>query len=148
MISFNEFLELNEELNYKITNDLIEFEDRWFYYDTEDEIVYGCNEPNKDGLFSFNPGSCEVIYKGEKIKYDINNPICIITLKMDKTNEFAIYTENAVDFLSKSYRYEGFDIKNDREILQNSIETDEEYRVLIMYGKELVASTFDIIEEN
>ena len=33
MQSFEKFLELDEGLNYKITDDLVEFENRWFYYD-------------------------------------------------------------------------------------------------------------------
>lgn len=149
MISFNEFLEITEELNYKITNDLIEFEDRWFYYDENDEIIYGCDEIPTDSLFSFNPITCKVIYKDEKpFEYDINNPICIISLKNDKTNEFSIYTENAYDFLKETYHYNGNDVKVDRVILQDKIDNDDDHRILIMYGKELVASTFDIIEEN
>lgn len=149
MISFSEFLEVNEELNYRITNELIEFEDRWFYYDSDDEIIYGCDDVPTDCLFSFNPGVCQTRYKNEEIfQYDLNNPICVITLKLDKSNEYAVYTENAHDYLKYRYHYNGDDVKSDRVILQDKIDDDDEYRVLIIYGKELVASTFDIIEEN
>lgn len=150
MISFNEFLELDEELNYKITNDVIEFEDRWFYYDSDDEIVYGCDdEPTGNNLFCFNPVSCKVIYKDETFEYDINNPICIISLKMDKTNEFTVYADGADEYLKSKFGYSNItNIKNDRVMLQNKLDDEDGYRILIMYGKELIASTFDIIEEN
>lgn len=152
MISFDDFCKINEELNYRITNDTIEFIDRWFYYDYDDEIVYGCDEipTSEKCMFAFNPGSCEVIYDKEKFEYDINNPICIITLKLDKSNEFSVYTEKAYDFLKSEIKYNssGGDIRNDRTLLQELIEKKYDYRILIIYGKELVASTFDIIEEN
>lgn len=149
MISFGEFLEINEELNYRITNEVIEFEDRWFYYDEEDEIIYGCDDTPNGCLFSFNPGSCEVLYNdNDKLDYDINNPICVITLKNDKSKEFAVYTENAMDYLESEFGYKGTDVKSDRIVLQDALDRYEDYRVLIIYGKELVASTFDIIEEN
>lgn len=149
MISFGEFLEINEELNYRITNEVIEFEDRWFYYDEEDEIIYGCDDTPNGCLFSFNPGSCEVLYNdNDKLDYDINNPICVITLKNDKSKEFAVYTENAMDYLKSEFGYKGTDVKSDRIVLQDALDKYEDYRVLIIYGKELVASTFDIIEEN
>lgn len=149
MISFSEFLEVNEELNYRITNELIEFEDRWFYYDSDDEIIYGCDDVPTDCLFSFNPGSCQTRYKNEEtFQYDMNNPICIITLNMDDSNEFAVYTDNANEFLESELRYNGNDIRKDRVVLQDAIDKYDGYRILIIYGKELVASTFDIIEEN
>lgn len=151
MISFSEFLEVNEELNYRITNELIEFEDRWFYYDSDDEIIYGCDDVPTDCLFSFNPGACKVncnFNGGESFDYDVNNPICIITLKLDDSNEFAVYSEKSYEYLKDRYHYIGKDVKTDRVILQDKLEEDDEYRTLIMYGKELVASTFDIIEEN
>ena len=63
---FVEFIE--EELNYTTTSyGDIEFETRWFYYEPEDEIIYGCDLlPEKNYLFAFNPKTCEVYIDGKK----------------------------------------------------------------------------------
>lgn len=148
MQSFEKFLELDEGLNYKITDDLVEFENRWFYYDKEDEILYGCDTQPTKGVFSFNPVACKVIYDGDEFEYDVNSPICIITYKLDKPNDFAVYTKHYDKFLSEKYGYSGTNIFNDREKLQEYIEKDSDYRILIVDGRKLVASTFDIIDEN
>ena len=148
MISFEEYLELEEGLNYKITDDLVEFENRWFYYDEEDEILYGSDVQPTKGVFSFNPVACKVLYDGDCFEYDVNSPKCIITYKLDKPNDFAVYTKHYDKFLFEKYGYKGTDIFKDREKLQEYLEADTDYRIMIVDGKKLVASTFDIIDEN
>ncbi|MCM1221190.1 MAG: hypothetical protein NC548_42590 [Lachnospiraceae bacterium] len=145
---------LNEELNYSITDyGDIEFEDRWFYYEPDDEIIYGCdNKPiNTNNLFYFNPKSCEIYLNNEKHEYEINNPVLIISYEF-KTNEVKLYNaDNVFEYLEELGVKLNFDIQSQRgkkEIQTCFDNLDDKYRLLFLYGNKLISSTFDIIEEN
>lgn len=149
--SFEEYIE--EGYNY-ITSELgeIEFEDRWFYYESDDEIIYGCDEEpvNQDYLFYFNPKSCVVVMDGKKNEYDINNPICLISYNFDN-NEVKLYSEGIFDYL-KSLGYdsdENIDNINNRKKIQSIFDKkDDDYKFILLSGNKLISTTFDIIEEN
>lgn len=148
---FYEFLE--EDLNYT-TSSLggIEFEDRWFYYEPDDEIIYGCDEsPANDtkNVFYFNPRQCVVGMGGEQQQYDVNDPICLITCSMSD-NEIKVYTTDVFEYLETLGYDSGKNIEDKHNIqeIQSLFDGDDDYRFLLIYGNKLIATTFDIIEEN
>ena len=84
VLKFDDFV--SEELNItRYDNGVCRLSDRWFFYNPEDDIIYGCdNKPVGDEmLFAFNPSSCTIILGGEEKQYDINNPICLIRYIME-----------------------------------------------------------------
>lgn len=150
--TFSEFI--NEDYNL-IVSDLgdITFEDRWFYYEPDDEIIYGCDfEPvDTKCLFYFNPKSCEVVMNGEKYSYDVNNPVLLISLEL-KPNEVKMYKdENVSEYLGELGVPVDLDMQSMRgkEKIQKVFDNlDDKYRILLIYGERLIATTFEIIEEN
>lgn len=149
VLKFNEFL--NEELNItRYDNDVCRFSDRWFFYNQDDDIIYGCNEKpaSNDILFSFNPSSCTVILGGEEKQYDVNNPLCLIHYNLsDET--VSIFTEDAIKFLN-DIGFNGSEVTSlqSRNKLQDMFELQEDDKYLLIYGDQMLASTFDVIEEN
>lgn len=149
--TFAEFI--NEDFFY--TTDIITdftFGDRWFYYEEDDEILYGCDEQPVDikSLFYFNPKTCSIYVGDKKVEYDINNPLCLIRY-FYKDDEIKIYKDDDVIkyFDSIGHNING-DIlsKNNRNKIQNLfVEQEEKGKQILIYGTELLASTFDIIEE-
>lgn len=147
---FYEFLE--EDLNYT-TGSMghIEFEDRWFYYEPNDEIVYGCDEiPSGEGhVFYFNPKKCIVGMNNKQSQYDVNNPICLITCNSDN-NEVKVYTDDIFKYLESLGYGSDSNIDDERNVreIRELFDDNDDYRFLLMYGNTLIATTFDIIEEN
>lgn len=151
IVNFEDFIEERYNLNTDELGD-ITFEDRWFYYDSDDEIIYGCDyEPvDKTCLFYFNPRSCEVVINGKKIQYDINNPICLIYYKI-KNGDVRVYTDDTMKFLKKlGYMNFNMDIESmsSRHNIQKIFDNFDDLRLLLIKGNKLISSTFDIIDEN
>lgn len=148
ILNFSDFL--NEDLNFTNVNGICKLESRWFYYVPDDDIIYGSDDipVGDDKLFSFNPISCEIILGGKKKKYDVNNPICLIKYNIDE-NEVTVYTDDAMNFL-KSLGFDGDDIQSQQSSnkLNDLFETFEDDKYILLYGNQMIASTFDVIEEN
>lgn len=149
VLKFEEFL--NEELNFtKFDNGVCRLNDRWFYYNPDDDIIYGCDERpvGDDKLFAFNPVSCTIILNGDEKQYDVNNPVCLIKYDQDK-GEVSIYSEDTIEYLN-NLGFKGTDITdmNSRYRLQDIFENDDDNKFILLYGDQMVASTFDVIEEN
>lgn len=150
VLGFDDFL--NEEINFTRDNGVTKLEDRWFYYNSEDDIIYGSDEKPvwDDSLFAFNPVSCAIILGGEEKNYDINNPYCLFTY--DYNNKVEVFTDDVLDFLkSKGYPGERIDpiSQPSRASIGDFFETiEDDLKCILIYGTTLVASTFDIIEEN
>lgn len=147
--NFFEYIE--EEYNY-ITSELgdITFSDRWFYYEPDDEIIYGCDEEpvNQECLFYFNPKSCEVVVDEHVHNYDLNNPLCLIVYKYEN-NEVKFYEGEHVQDYLESLGYESDDnYEKHKKVIQDIFDKNEDFKFLLMYGNDLLATTFDIIEEN
>ena len=149
--SFEEYI--NEDFNYTIKGGCIVLEARWFYYDQDDEIIYGSSEMpvNPDVLFYFSPKSCEVYFGKEKREYDVNNPLLLISYELD-SDEFKMYAGNEVlDRLEELGLQMNYDIRSQvgtEKTNDKFEELEDKYKLLLIYGNELLASTFDIIEEN
>lgn len=146
---FSEFI--NEEINYTMyDNSICRLEDRWFFYDADDDIIYGSDEQpiNDESIFSFNPKECKIVFDGKEKEYDINNPICLITYDLDK-QEVVVYTENTLEYL-QTLGFSGDDITtpNNRNKILDIFENNEDMRYILLLGDQLIASTFDVIEEN
>ena len=72
VLKFDDFV--NEELNItRYDNGVCRLSDRWFYYNPEDDIIYGCDEKpvGEEVLFAFNPSSCTILLNGEEKQYDV-----------------------------------------------------------------------------
>ena len=147
VLNFDEFI--NEELNLtRYDNGVCRFSDRWFFYNPDDDIIYGCDEMPSEGLFSFNPQSCKIIIGGEEKQYDVNNPVVLIHYNLDK-EEVKVYTENVNEYL-QALGFRGSDITSgsSRIKLQDLFEEEDDDKYLLIYGDQMIASTFDVIEEN
>lgn len=152
--SFDEFL--NEELNIqRFDNGICRFEDRWFFYDPDDEIVYGSdNRPGDvaDG-FSFNPVECIVVTSDGDIRYG-KGSMCMISYDMDEGETLVREGDFLLDWL-KGYDIEGIDL-NSRpdDVLISGISDifdsvhEQGVKNMLIWGDQLIASTFDVIEEN
>ena len=149
VLKFDDFL--NEELNItRYDNGVCRLIDRWFYYNPDDDIIYGCDEKpvGDDVLFAFNPSSCTILLNGEEKQYDVNNPICLIQYIMED-GKVTVYTDGALEIL-KDLGFTGTDItsQTSKFKLQDIFESGDDYRYILVYGDQLIASTFDVIEEN
>lgn len=150
-MKFSEFV--NEEINYtREPGEPCKLTDRWFYYNPDDDIIFGCGEEpvDEDIMFAFNPKSCKVIIGGEERQYDVSNPVCLFIYDIEK-NEVSVYTDDVNEYLSQM----GFDetvTGASRRFCNMLADTFEKYedekRCLLIYGNDVLASTFDIIEEN
>ena len=150
VLKFEDFL--NEELNVtRYDNGVCRLSDRWFYYNPEDDIIYGSNEKpvGDDVMFAFNPSSCSILLNGEEKQYDINNPICLIQYIMED-GKVTFYTDGALEFLKSNLGFTGTDItsQTSRFKLQDRFEQNDDYRYILIFGDQMIASTFDVIEEN
>lgn len=151
VLKFDDFL--NEELNItRYDNGVCRLSERWFYYNPDDDIIYGCDEKpvlGDDVLFAFNPSSCSILLNGEEKQYDVNNPICLIQYIMED-GKVTVYTDGALEFLKDLLGFTGTDItsQTSRFKLQDIFESDDDCRYILVYGDQLIASTFDVIEEN
>ena len=150
VLKFDDFV--NEELNItRYDNGVCRLSDRWFYYNQDDDIIYGCDEKpvGDDVMFAFNPTSCTILIGGEEKQYDVNNPICLIQYIMEN-GKVTFYTDGALEFLKSNLSFTGTDItsQSSRFKLQDRFEQSDDYRYLLIYGDQLIASSFDVIEEN
>lgn len=150
VLKFDDYI--NEEINFKQENGVCVLEDRWFYYNVEDDIIYGCDEKpvGEDSFFAFNPKSCTTILGGDEKQYDVNNPVLLITYDTDK-EEVKMFTEDALTYLQNlNPNIESIDEDSQkfRNHLADLFEDDYDTRHILIYGNKLVASSFDVIEEN
>ena len=149
VLKFDDFL--NEELNItRYDNGVCRLSDRCIYYNHDDDIIYGCDKKlvGDDVLFAFNPSSCSILLNGEEKQYDVNNPICLIQYIMED-GKVTVYTDGALEIL-KDLGFTGTDItsQTSKFKLQDIFESGDDYRYILVYGDQLIASTFDVIEEN
>lgn len=151
--TFAEFIA--EDLNYTTSSyGDIEFENRWLYYEPEDDIIYGCDEKpiDKNTPLFFNPRSCEVCVDGKMTQYDECNPLLMITCDL-KSSEFKLYqSDDVFDYLENNLGCQlNFDMTSSegKKRVQTLFDkVGDDYKILLIYGNRLIASTFDIIEEN
>lgn len=146
---FEEFL--NEELNFTtFETGVCRLSARWFYYNPDDDIIYGSDERpvSDDVLFAFNPISCIFTMNGEEKRYDVSDPIILVKYDVEK-DEVIVYTSGVIDYL-KSLGFSGNSIisKSNRNEINDIFDEFDDIKHLLLYGDQLVASTFDVIEEN
>jgi hypothetical protein len=148
VLKFEDFL--NEELNLnRFDNGVCRFSERWFYYNPEDDIIYGSDEKpvGENLLFSFNPVSCTIVMDGKEKQYDVNNPVCLIQYNLDD-ELVSIYTENTMEVLNKlGFNGNDFTSMSSRNRIQDIFEDQEDDKYILIYGDQMIASTFDVIEE-
>lgn len=127
---------VNEDLNYEFSSDDECYLTRkWYYYNTEDDIVYGSDEkPYEESPLIFGN--------------NIDNFV-LISLNIDtfEVNEY-YGEEEIIEFLNKNSLYD-VDIKSKHnDDLQNFFETFDDTRFILLDKNRIIAITIDIIEEN
>lgn len=146
--SFAEFV--NEDLNIIKSGNDCELATKWFYYNQDDDIIYGCDDKpvGDDVMFAFNPVSCIFIMNGEEKKYDPEDPILLVKYDLEK-DEVVAYTTYALNFLHTiGFNSNDIDSYEGRTKLGDIFENDENNKYFLIYGTKLIASTFDFIEES
>ena len=146
--SFAEYI--NEDLNIIKSGNDCELATKWFYYNQDDDIIYGCDEKpaGDDVMFAFNPVSCIFIMNGEEKKYDPEDPILLVKYDLEK-DEVVAYTTYALNFLHTiGFNDNDIDSYEGRTKLGDIFENDEDTKYFLIYGTKLIASTFDFIEES
>lgn len=131
---FTDFV--NEELNYRFVSDTeCHLTRRWYYYNTEDDIVYGSDErPSGDFPLVF-----ENNIEG----------LCLMSVNID-TLETSFFNGEA-EILEYLYENNIGEIDFTSEYsdeIQGFFENFDDTRFILMNGTQIVASTLDVIEEN
>lgn len=150
MESIKSFVEFNENLNIIKSGNDCELATKWFYYNQDDDIIYGCDEKpvGDDVVFAFNPVSCVFIMNGEEKTYDPEDPILLVKYDLKK-DEVIAYTIYALNFLHTiGFNSNDIDSYEGRTKLGDIFESDEDSKYFLIYGTKLIASTFDFIEES
>jgi hypothetical protein len=130
---FEDFV--NEGLNFeRISNTECYLTRPWYFYNVEDDIVYGSDTKPI--------GDFPVVFEN-----NLEGVTCLITLNLDRLS-MSVYTGvNEILGYLNSVGYGGEDL-NDVEGVQDFFDMDENTRYMLLSGKRLVASSFDVIEEN
>lgn len=151
VLKFEDYV--NEELNVtRYDNGVCRLSERWFFYNQDDDIIYGCDEKPALGdnvLFAFNPVSCTILLDGEETQYDVNNPVCLIHYDLVNEEVF-VYTDNALEYLQVELNFPGDEITStrSRNRLEYLFQNQNDDKYILIYGDQMIASTFDVIEEN
>ena len=151
VLKFEDYV--NEELNVtRYDNGVCRLSERWFFYNQDDDIIYGCDEKPVLGdnvLFAFNPVSCTILLDGEETQYDVNNPVCLIHYDLVNEEVF-VYTDNALEYLQVELNFPGDEITStrSRNRLEYLFQNQNDDKYILIYGDQMIASTFDVIEEN
>ena len=130
---FEDFV--NEELNFeRISNTECYLTRPWYFYNVEDDIIYGSDTKPI--------GDFPVVFEN-----NLEDVICLITLNFERLS-MSVYTgvDEILGYLN-SIGYDGEDL-NDVEGIQDFFDFFVSARYMLLSGKRLVASSFDIIEEN
>ena len=130
---FEDFV--NEELNFeRISNTECYLTRPWYFYNVEDDIIYGSDTKPI--------GDFPVVFEN-----NLEDVICLITLNFERLS-MSVYTgvDEILGYLN-SIGYDGEDL-NDVEGIQDFFDFFDSARYMLLSGKRLVASSFDIIEEN
>ena len=65
-------------------------------------------------------------------------------------NEVFFYTDNALEFLQTEFDFKGNDLTSvrSRHRLEYLFQDQSDDKFILIHGNEMIASTFDVIEEN
>lgn len=130
---FDDFI--NEELNIERVSDTECYLTRpWYFYNVEDDIVYGSDTKPI--------GDFPMVYEN-----NLEDIVCLLVVDLDRLS-LSVYTgtEEVLNYLN-NIGYSGETLDDINEI-QDFFDFDENSRYMLVDGKQLLASSFDIIEEN
>ena len=130
---FDDFI--NEELNIERVSDTECYLTRpWYFYNVEDDIVYGSDTKPI--------GDFPMVYEN-----NLEDIVCLLVVDLDRLS-LSVYTgtEEVLNYLN-NIGYSGETLDDINEI-QDFFDFDENSRYMLVDGKRLLASSFDIIEEN
>lgn len=130
---FDDFI--NEELNIERVSDTECYLTRpWYFYNVEDDIVYGSDTKPL--------GDFPLVYEN-----NLEDIVCLLVVDLDRLS-LSVYTgtEEVLNYLN-NIGYSGETLDDINEI-QDFFDFDENSRYMLVDGKQLLASSFDIIEEN
>lgn len=130
--NFDNFV--NEELNLKrVSDDECYLTRNWYYYNADDDIVYGSDEKPYGCPFMFENNE---EYGMRLFVFDLNNGI---------VSEYSGEEEITNCLSERGYRT--FNL-GDMNGMQDFFENDDHNRYILLDGTRMLASSFDVIEEN
>lgn len=133
--SFKDFL--GEELNYMYnSNEECHLTRGWYYYESEDDIVYGSDERPA--------GRFPIVFSNDSEDWRL------MSLNLENLRSETYTGADEIEEYLYENGFDGnfFEIEDDSEEISNFFELFENQRFILLHGTRLVASTLDIIEEN
>lgn len=133
--SFSEFL--NEEINFeRISDTECHLTRKWYYYVQDDDIVYGSDTVPSDGVIV--------------VSFEKEDPDSVVMSSIDlNTGEYGKYVgeENVINRINELFGEDMTDL-TDTERIQDILDSADDSRHIILHGRQILASSFDVIEEN
>lgn len=130
--NFEDFI--NEDINFERVSETECYLTRpWYYYNLDDDIIYGSDEKPS--------GDYNIVFENEE------SGTRLFELDLD-TNKMTEYTGND-DVVAKINELANKEIDlNDLDMIQQVFENNNDSRYILLDGKRMLASSFDVIEEN
>lgn len=154
LVNFNDFI--NEDFNgakdWSCNEPLAK---EWYYYNVDDDIIYGCDErPDNDSSpIIFQPFPFFVCLDGVDYTEDpkIYKSDFLITYDMETAMSSVYNTHDEIRKYLKGIGVKRANLnrytRNDMELIQSAFESCPDMKHILIISDKLVASTFDIIEE-
>lgn len=132
ILDFDEFI--NEEINFEHTDDKCFLTRPWYYYNNDDDIVYGSDVAPS--------GEYNVIFENKD-----DAGVRMISIDLNTGEQYnCVGTEEVIGRINEMF---GEDINLDNtERIQELFDNDNDSRYILLDGKQMLASSFDVIEEN
>lgn len=133
--SFSDFL--NEEINFeRISDTECYLTRRWYYYVQEDDIVYGSDSVPSDGtvVVSFDDTG--------------GNEAVMSSINLNTGEEYKCVGEEEVVYRMNELFNGEITNLDDTEKIQDIFDNDSDSRHILLRGRRILASSFDVIEEN
>lgn len=148
---FEDFI--NEELNFEETIEGCILMRDWYFYNIDDDIVYGADEKpifNVHPPILFNISQNDVYINGSKINAEDDGlGYCFITFDLDNNSSNVLKNKNdIVNYLSDILVDVDENIDDYANDIQEGFDNIDDMRYILLHENKIIASTFDIIEEN
>lgn len=133
IFDFDDFI--NEEINFERYPDGKCFLTRpWYYYNQDDDIVYGSDVPPT--------GEYNILFENK------DEGVRMISIDLNTGEQYnCVGKEEVIKRMNELF---GEDIINleETERIQNLFDSNNDSRYILLDGKQMLASSFDVIEEN
>lgn len=133
IFDFDDFI--NEEINFERYPDGKCLLTRpWYYYNQDDDIVYGSDVPPT--------GEYDILFENK------DEGVRMISIDLNTGEQYNCVGKDEV--IKRMGELFGEDIINleETERIQNLFDSNNDSRYILLDGKQMLASSFDVIEEN